>query len=37
MVRFTGDSIAVSPPLVIERGEIDTLFETLGKVIADVA
>jgi len=37
MVRFTGETIAVSPPLVIERNEIDTLFGTLGEVIADVA
>jgi len=37
MVRFTGETIAVSPPLVIERNEIDTLFDILGEVIADVA
>ncbi len=37
MVRFTGDTIAVSPPLVIERSEIDTMFRTLGEVIADIA
>jgi beta-alanine--pyruvate transaminase len=37
MVRFTGDTIAVSPPLVIERSEIDTMFGTLGEVIAAIA
>ena len=37
MVRFTGDTIAVSPPLVIERSEIDTMFGTLGEIIADIA
>jgi beta-alanine--pyruvate transaminase len=37
MVRFTGDIIAVSPPLIIERAEIDRLFETLADAIATVA
>ncbi|MCL4800265.1 MAG: aspartate aminotransferase family protein [Burkholderiales bacterium] len=37
LVRFTGDIIAVSPPLVIERAEIDRLFGTLGEVLATVA
>ncbi|MGH8203066.1 MAG: aminotransferase class III-fold pyridoxal phosphate-dependent enzyme, partial [Steroidobacteraceae bacterium] len=33
LVRITGDTIAMSPPLIIERGEIDRLFETLAQVI----
>jgi beta-alanine--pyruvate transaminase len=37
MVRCTGDTIAVSPPLIIGCGEIDTLFGTLGEVIAGTA
>jgi len=37
MVRFTGDTIAVSPPLIIERAEIDVLFGTLGEVLAGIA
>jgi beta-alanine--pyruvate transaminase len=37
MVRFTGDIIAVSPPLIIERGEIDRIFETLGDILSTVA
>jgi beta-alanine--pyruvate transaminase len=37
MVRFTGDIIAVSPPLIIERAEIDRLFETIAEVLATVA
>ena len=37
MVRLTGETIAVSPPLIVERGEIDTLFGTIGEVLARVA
>jgi beta-alanine--pyruvate transaminase len=37
MVRFTGDIIAVSPPLVIERAEVDRLFGVLGDALATVA
>jgi beta-alanine--pyruvate transaminase len=33
MVRFTGDTIALSPPLIINKNEIDTLFGTVGEVI----
>jgi beta-alanine--pyruvate transaminase len=34
LVRFTGDIIAMSPPLIIEREQIDHLVETLGDVLA---
>jgi beta-alanine--pyruvate transaminase len=37
LVRITGDIIAMSPPLVIERGEIDRLVEVLGETIDEVA
>ncbi len=36
MVRFTGDIIAVSPPLIISREQIDTLVGTLGEVIREL-
>ena len=37
MVRQTGDVIAMSPPLIIEPGQISQLVETLGAVIRAVA
>ncbi len=37
LVRFTGDIIAVSPPITIERAEVDRLFNVLGDAIAAVA
>lgn len=36
LVRFTGDIIAMSPPLIIEKEQIDHLVQTLGEVIASV-
>jgi beta-alanine--pyruvate transaminase len=33
LVRQTGDIIALSPPLVISKAEIDQLFDTFGKVL----
>jgi beta-alanine--pyruvate transaminase len=33
LIRITGDTIAMSPPLVIERKEIDRIFETLAGII----
>ncbi len=33
LVRVTGDIIAMSPPLVIERSQVDELFGTLGDVL----
>lgn len=32
-VRFTGDIIAISPPLTIEKNEIDRIFNTLADAI----
>jgi len=37
MVRFTGDTIAMSPPLIIDRDQIATLCGTLGKVLDGIA
>ena len=36
-VRFTGDIIAVSPPLTIEKVEIDRIFNTLADAIKHVS
>ena len=36
LIRITGDTIALSPPLIAERSHIDQLFETLGRVLASV-
>jgi len=37
LVRVTGDTIALSPPLIVERGEIDTMASMLGDSIKQVA
>jgi beta-alanine--pyruvate transaminase len=36
-IRFTGDIIAISPPLTIEKNEIDRIFNTLSDAIKYVA
>jgi beta-alanine--pyruvate transaminase len=33
LVRATGDTIALSPPLIIEKKEIDQLIDILGSVL----
>jgi beta-alanine--pyruvate transaminase len=37
LVRQTGDTIALSPPLVVERPHIDELIGTLGKAVRAVS
>ncbi|HMA25426.1 MAG TPA: aminotransferase class III-fold pyridoxal phosphate-dependent enzyme, partial [Gemmatimonadaceae bacterium] len=37
LVRSTADTIALSPPLIVERDEIDRMFEVVGEAIRDVA
>jgi beta-alanine--pyruvate transaminase len=37
LVRTTGDVIALSPPLIIEKAQIDTLFSILRDVLGKVA
>ncbi len=37
MIRTTGDTIALSPPLIIERHHIDELFGTLTDVLKQLA
>ena len=34
LIRTTGDIIALSPPLIIDKAEIDRLFGTLAEVLA---
>jgi beta-alanine--pyruvate transaminase len=36
LIRTTGDTIALSPPLIVNEREIDTLFGTLGEVLDTV-
>ena len=33
MIRYTGETIAISPPLIIEPAQIDHVFETLASVL----
>jgi len=33
LIRTTGDTIAMSPPLIIERADVDRIFETLVTII----
>ena len=35
LVRVTGDTIALSPPLIISEAQIDELVERLGDAIAE--
>ena len=37
LIRTTGDIIALSPPLIIEKQHMDELFGTLGQVLKDLA
>jgi Adenosylmethionine-8-amino-7-oxononanoate aminotransferase len=37
LVRATGDIIALSPPLIVEKDEIDTMFGTIGELLETIA
>ena len=37
LIRVTGDVIALSPPLILDRDHIDRIFRTLAHVIAETA
>ena len=37
LIRVTGDTIAVSPPLIVEKGQIDQIVSTIAEVLATVA
>jgi beta-alanine--pyruvate transaminase len=36
MIRVTGDTIALSPPLIVSEDEIGEIFGKVGKVIEAV-
>ncbi len=36
LVRVTGDIIASSPPFIIEKEEIDRIFDTVGQILREV-
>ena len=36
LIRTTGDIIALSPPLIIEKSEVDQIFETVSGVLKDL-
>ncbi len=36
LIRTTGDIIALSPPLIIEKGEIDFIFDTLRGILKNL-
>ncbi|TMH25701.1 MAG: aspartate aminotransferase family protein [Betaproteobacteria bacterium] len=33
LIRYTGDTLAFSPPLIVEKAQIDRIFETVRKVL----
>ena len=37
MVRTTGDTLALSPPLIVEKSQIDQLVSTIGTALRSVA
>ncbi|MGE0231373.1 MAG: aspartate aminotransferase family protein [Flavobacteriaceae bacterium] len=37
LIRVTGDTIALSPPLIVEKEQIDRMFGMLGELIPSVA
>jgi len=37
LVRYTGDTLAFSPPLIVEPAQIDRIFETVQKALATTA
>ncbi|TCW28658.1 aspartate aminotransferase family protein [Gulbenkiania mobilis] len=37
LLRFTGDILAVSPPLIIDEAQIDTLFGTMAEALREIA
>ena len=36
MIRVTGDTIALTPPLIISEAQIDEIFDKLRRIIAAV-
>ena len=33
LIRVTGDIIALSPPLIVEKAQIDRIFECVGSML----
>jgi beta-alanine--pyruvate transaminase len=33
LIRTTGDTIALSPPLIIERAQVDRIFGTIAGIL----
>ena len=36
LIRTTGDIIALSPPLIIEKSEIDQIFDTVSSILKNL-
>ncbi|MCG8693096.1 MAG: aminotransferase class III-fold pyridoxal phosphate-dependent enzyme, partial [Minwuiales bacterium] len=36
LIRTTGDIVALSPPLIVEKTQIDQIFDTLSKVLKQI-
>jgi beta-alanine--pyruvate transaminase len=36
LIRVTGEIIALSPPLIVERSQIDQIIEVVGKVLETI-
>jgi beta-alanine--pyruvate transaminase len=36
LIRVTGDTIALSPPLIVETSQIDQIFDCVGKMLRSV-
>ena len=36
LIRVTADTIALSPPLIVEKNQIDRIFDTIGGVLKTV-
>jgi len=37
MIRIAGDTLALSPPLIVSEAQIGEIFEKVGRVIETVA
>jgi beta-alanine--pyruvate transaminase len=37
VIRITGDTLAIAPPLIVSEAEIGEIFEKVGRVIRAVA
>jgi beta-alanine--pyruvate transaminase len=37
LIRYTGDTLAFSPPLIVEAAQIDRIFETVRKALSTLA